>query len=196
LSHRGQASTSALPGPLRHFVDGLDELCAADVVDMDRVGRLLVELAADEAFFGPLIAQIPPGSPGSRWLVRPERGPRLVLVHRPDGVMGYTHSHRCWVGIAPVRGVETHQRWDAVPHADGVAELALADERALVQGDVATLVPPRDVHNHGHVVGSGPSPYSLILLGDDMLLFGREEYDQEQGTWRALAPGDPGRDNR
>jgi hypothetical protein len=54
----------------------------------------------------------------------------------------------------------------------------------------------RDVHNHGHVAGSGPSPYSLILLGDDMLLFDREEYDQERGTWRALAPGDPGRDNR
>jgi hypothetical protein len=28
--------------------------------------------------------------------------------------MGYTHSHRCWVGIAPVREVETHQKWDAV----------------------------------------------------------------------------------
>jgi hypothetical protein len=163
---------------------------------MDQVGRLLVELAADEAFFDPLIAQIPSGSPGSRWLVRPERGPRLVLVHRPDGVMGYTHSHRCWVGIAPVRGVETHQRWDAVCHTGGAAELHLANERALVQGDVATLVPPRDVHNHGHVVGSGPSPYSLILLGDDMLLFDREEYDPELGTWRALAPGDPGRDNR
>jgi hypothetical protein len=27
--------------------------------------------------------------------------------------------------------------------------------------------------------GSGPSPYSLILLGDDMLLFDREEYDPE-----------------
>ena len=196
MSHRGQTGTSALPGPLRRFVDGLDEFCSADVVDMDRVGRLLVELAADEAFFGPLIAQIPPGSPGSRWLVRPERGPRLVLVHRPDGVMGYTHSHRYWVGVAPVRGVETHQRWDAVRHPGGVAELRLADERALVQGDVATLVPPLDVHNHGHVVGSGPSPYSLILLGDDMLLFGREEYDQGLGTWRALAPGDPGRDNR
>jgi len=110
--------------------------------------------------------------------------------------MGYTHSHWCWVAIAPVRGVETHQRWDAVRQADGRAELRLADERALVRGDVATLVPPRDVHNHGHVAGSGPSPYSLILLGDDMLLFGREEYDPEQGTWRALAPGDPGRDNR
>jgi hypothetical protein len=26
---------------------------------------------------------------------------------------------------------------------------------------------------HGHVLGSGPSPYSLVLLGDDMLLFER-----------------------
>ena len=163
---------------------------------MDQVGRLLVELAADEEFFGPLIAQLPSRSPCSRWLIKPGRGPRLVLVHRPEAVMGYTHSHRCWVGIAPVRGVETHQRWDAVRHAGGRAELRLTDERALIHGDVATLVPPRDVHNHGHVAGTGPSPYSLILLGDDMLLFDREEYDPGRGTWRALAPGNPGRDNR
>ena len=185
-----------LAGPLRHFENQLNELRSADVLDMGKVGRLLVELAADEEFFAPLIADIPAAAPGDRWLIRPERGPRLVLVHRPDGVMGYTHSHHCWVGIAPVRGVETHQRWDAVRHDDGRAELSLADERALVRGDAATLVPPRDVHNHGHVAGSGPSPYSLILLGDDMLLFDREEYDPEAGTWRALAPGDPGRDNR
>jgi hypothetical protein len=56
--------------------------------------------------------------------------------------MGYTHSHRCWVGIAPVRGVETHQRWHAVCHQDGRAHLRLADQRALHRGDVATLVPP------------------------------------------------------
>ena len=138
-----QTGTSALPGPLRHFADRLDEVRSADVVDMNQVGRLLVELAADEEFFGPLIAQIPSGSPGSRWLIRPERGPRLVLVHRPEAVMGYTHSRRCWVGIAPVRGVETHQKWDAVRHADGQAELRFEDERALVRGDVATLMPPR-----------------------------------------------------
>jgi len=52
------------------------------------------------------------------------------------------------------------------------------------------------VHNHGHVRGTGPSPYSLILLGDDMLLFQREEYDPDLGTWQELAPGDPGRSNR
>jgi hypothetical protein len=194
--HGEQASTEALPGPLRHFANQLDELRSADVLDMDKVGRLLVELAADGEFFAPLIDQIPAASLGDRWLIKPERGPRLVLVHRPEGVMGYTHSHRCWVGIAPVRGVETHQRWDAVRHPGGRAELRLADERAMVRGDAATLVPPQDVHNHGHVGGSGPSPYSLILLGDDMLVFDREEYDPEQGTWQALAPGDPGRANR
>ena len=191
-----QTGNGGLPGPLRRFADRLAAVRSAEVADMDQVGRILVELAGDEEFFGPLIAQLPSGSPGSRWLIRPGRGPRLVLVHRPDGVMGYTHSHHCWVGIAPVRGVETHQRWDAVRHPGGRAELSLADERALVHGDVATLVPPRDVHNHGHVAGSGPSPYSLILLGDDMLRFDREEYDPERGTWRELAPGDPGRDNR
>jgi hypothetical protein len=196
VSDSGQLGTSALPGPLRHFTDRLDEVRSAEIFDIDQVGRVLVDLAADEEFFGPLTAQLPSGSPGSRWLIRPERGPRLVLVHRPEGVMGYTHSHRCWVAIAPVRGVETHQRWDAVRHAGGLAELRLAEERALVQGDAATLVPPQDVHNHGHIPGSGPSPYSLFLLGDDMLLFDREEYDPERGTWHALAPGDPGRDNR
>ena len=134
VSHGGQEGTSAWPGPLRHFADRLEEVRSAKILDMDQVGRVLVELAADEEFFGPLIAQLPSGSPGSRWLIRPGRGPRLVLVHRPEGVMGYTHSHRCWVGIAPVRGVETHQRWDAVRQAGGRAELRLADERALVRG--------------------------------------------------------------
>jgi predicted metal-dependent enzyme (double-stranded beta helix superfamily) len=191
-----EAGHGGLPGPLRQFADRIAEVRSADIVDMEQVGRVLVELAADEEFFRPLIAQLPAGLPGNHWLIKPERGPRLVLVHRPEGVMGYTHSHRCWVGIAPVRGVETHQRWDVVRQDGDRAELRLAEERALIRGDVATLVPPRDVHNHGHVVGSGPSPYSLILLGDDMLLFGREEYDPELGTCDALAPGDPGRDNR
>ena len=190
------STAAALPQPLRRFTAQLAEIRPGDYPDMERVGRFLVELTADTEFFAPLIADMPAAAPGSRWLIRPERGPRLVLVHRPEGVMGYTHSHRCWVGIAPVRGVETHQRWHAEAHEDGRADLRLADERALQRGDVATLIPPHDVHNHGHVRGTGPTPYSLILLGDDMLLFSRKEYDPGQGTWRALSPGDPGRSNR
>jgi hypothetical protein len=61
-SHGGQPGTGRLPWPLRHFADRLGEVRSADVVDMDQVGRLLAELAADEEFFAPLIAQIPSGS--------------------------------------------------------------------------------------------------------------------------------------
>jgi predicted metal-dependent enzyme (double-stranded beta helix superfamily) len=189
-------STGAFPGPLGHFMAQLDEVRAGDVPDMEQVGRLLVELAADEEFFGPLIAEMPADQAGGKWLVKPERGPRLVLFHRPDGVMAYTHSHHCWVAVAPVRGVETHQRWDAVRHEDGRAELRLADDRAMRHGDVATLTPPGDIHNHGHVLGTGPSPYSLILLGDNMYVYERREYDPGGGIWRTLAPGDPGRSHR
>jgi hypothetical protein len=189
-------STSAYPSPLRRFVAQLDELRSGGIPNMAKVGRLLVELAADKEYFTPLVAQIPAESPGVHWLAKPDRGPRLVLVHRPEGMMAYTHSHQCWVAIAPVRGVETHQHWNVVRHQNGRADFTLAGERALRRGDVATLIPPHDVHNHGHVLGSGPSPYSLILLGDDMLLFEREEYDPELGTWRGLAPGDPGRSHR
>ena len=189
-------STGDLPSPLRHFLAQLDELRSAGILDMDQVGRVLVELAADEEYLGPLIAEIPPGSPGGKWLVKPERGPRMVLFHRPEGVMAYTHSHHCWVAIAPVRGVETHQRWDAVRREGGQAELHLVDDRAMHRGDVAILTPPGDIHNHGHVLGSGPSPYSLILLADNMYLFERKEYDPERGTWQPLLPGDPGRSPR
>jgi hypothetical protein len=189
-------SSGALPSPLSGFAARLDELRAADVLAMDAVGRLLAELSADDEFFGPLIAGMPAASMDVQWLLKPERGPRLALVHRPEGVMAYTHSHGCWVGIAPVQGAETHQHWNVVQHEGGRAELSLAGERVLHRGDAATLVPPRDVHNHGHVIGTGPAPYTLVLLGDDMLVFERREYDPGGGTWRALAPGDPGQSNR
>ena len=67
----GQPGTGAWPGPLRHFADRLDEVRSAEVLDMDQVGRVLMELAADEEFFRPLIAQLPAAAPGSRWLIRP-----------------------------------------------------------------------------------------------------------------------------
>jgi len=46
----GQPGTSGLPGPLRRFADRLDQGRSAEFFDMDHVGRVLVELAADEEF--------------------------------------------------------------------------------------------------------------------------------------------------
>jgi len=77
----------------------LDEMRSGNTLDIDRVGRLLVEPAADEEYLGPLIAEIPSESPAGTWLGKPERGPRLVLFLRPEGVMAYTHSHHCWVAV-------------------------------------------------------------------------------------------------
>jgi len=173
-------SPGALPAPLRLFLDRLDQQRSGAAPDMNQPGRLLAELAADQEYFDPLIAGTPSGSFGVHGLIGPRRGGRLALVHRPGGVMACAHSHRRRVAIAPVRGVETHQRWHAVRHPGGRAELNLTREWALHPGYAATLIPPDDVHNHGHVTGTGP--HSLILLGDDMLAFEREEYEPELGT--------------
>jgi hypothetical protein len=60
-------SNGISPGPLRHLLAQLDELRPGDVPDMDKVGRLLVELASDQEYFAPLVARIPAGSPGVHW---------------------------------------------------------------------------------------------------------------------------------
>jgi hypothetical protein len=54
-------SSGDYPSSLRHFLAQLDELRSAGIPDMDQVGRLLVELAADEEYLGPLIAAQAPG---------------------------------------------------------------------------------------------------------------------------------------
>jgi hypothetical protein len=58
-------STSAVPGPVRHFLAGLDNLRPGEATDMDQVGRLLVELATDRELLNPLIAQMPAGRRGA-----------------------------------------------------------------------------------------------------------------------------------
>jgi hypothetical protein len=55
---------SVLPSPLRHFLAQLDEVRSVGILDMDQVGRVLVELAADEEYLGPLIAEMPSESAG------------------------------------------------------------------------------------------------------------------------------------
>ena len=60
-------TTGALPSPLRHFFTQLDELGPGGTPDMGKVGAALVELAADQEFFAPLIAQMPAGSPAVHW---------------------------------------------------------------------------------------------------------------------------------
>ena len=71
-----QTGNGGLPGPLRRFSDRLKEVRSADVVNMDQVGRVLVELAADEEFFAPLF---------DRQEYDPERGTWQALAPGDPG---------------------------------------------------------------------------------------------------------------
>lgn len=106
--------------------------------------------------------------------------------------MSAVHSHGTWVAISAVTGVETHRRWRVVERRGG-PDVELDEDRALHPADVATLLPPDDVHDHGHLVGRGAPAYALILLGDDQTRFTRMEWDLASGRHRVLRPGDGGR---
>ena len=173
---------------IRHFFEKI-----AGETDPAVVASLLAELACDEEYFRHLIAPIDPDSMGGLPMHVPDEGPRMFLMHRPRGVMSYVHSHGTWAAVAPVHGIETHRRYDVVEEAEpGRARLVVADERRLKPGEAAVVVPPHDIHSHGHLGGPEETPYTLIVTGEDQLRFARREYDLEAGTYRELPPGDFG----
>ena len=157
------------------------------------IGAALAVLASDADYFAPMIAQIDPGQMGGFPLHVPDRGPRLFFLHRPRGVMSAVHSHNTWIAVACIAGVETHRTFEVISlEPPEKASVVVSEERMLGPGDVVALSPPRDVHSHGHRVGFGDAPYSLILTGDDQLQFARREYDVPAGRFRDLPPGDFG----
>ena len=128
---------------------------------------------------------------GSLPIHAPERGPRLMIVHRPEGEMSAPHDHGTWVALAPIVGVETHRRYRA--SGEDHARLELLEERALVPADVVTLLPPDDIHDHGHIAGRGDAAHVLIMTGDDQTRYTRTEWDLATGRRRILGPGETGR---
>ena len=179
--------------PIRTFFDRAGAYLERP--DGDAIGRELAALANDGDYAAHLVSRLDEGTTGGLALHAPERGPRLLFVHRPEGVMSWTHSHSVWVALAPVHGLETHRRYDVRDLASppgGRARLEVAEERRLRQGDVVLMIPPDDVHSHGHERGHGLPPYTLILSGDDQFRYERAEYDLVQETRRTLVPGDRG----
>jgi predicted metal-dependent enzyme (double-stranded beta helix superfamily) len=186
--------TAALDTPVRQLFERIAGPVDRATPDLVAIGGALAELAADAGYFAGWIDRLGDRS-GSLAIHAPERGPRLMLVHRTEGQMSAVHSHGTWVAISPVAGVETHRRWRVRRDAgDGaVPTVELAEDRALAATETATLLPPDDVHDHGHLAGRGAPGYVLILLGDNQTRFVREEWDLATGRHRILQPGDGGR---
>lgn len=177
-----------MDGPVREFFERLEPLAAAPQPDMPAIGGLLVDLSRDSEYLDHHIERVREG--GGKPIYAPERGPRLLIVHRGEGQMGAIHSHKVWVAIAPIVGTETHRLYAV----GDKRKAALTEELHLdaQSREFATLLPPNDVHAHGHVRGIGDPAFCLILTGDNQVLFEREQYDSATGDCMPLPPGNAG----
>jgi predicted metal-dependent enzyme (double-stranded beta helix superfamily) len=185
-------TSPAVDRPIRDLLERIAGPAAASTPDLAAIGSALSALASDADYLGGWIARMGDRS-GALAMHAPERGPRLTLVHRPPGEMSAVHDHGTWVAISAIVGIETHRRWRVVEGAGAARRIELAEQLALEGGQVATLLPPDDVHDHGHLAGRGSPAHALILLGDDQTRFTRTEWDLATGRSRVLRPGDGGR---
>ncbi len=182
---------SGLDEPVLRLFERIAAPAAAAIVDLGSIGTALVELATDVDYLGRWVERLGDTS-GALPIHAPARGPRLMIVHRRQGEMGAVHDHATWVAISPIVGLETHRRYRIV----GVGQSArpeLAEALSMEPSDVATLLPPDDLHDHGHLAGHGLPAYVLIMTGDDQRRYTRNEWDLATGRHRILRPGDPGR---
>lgn len=159
--------------------------------DLVAIGVALAEFATDLDYLAPWVSRL--GGAGGLAIHAPAHGPRLLLVHRPEGGMSAVHDHGTWVALATIAGLETHRRYRRVDDGNGGPRPELVEEVALAAAQVTTLLPPDDIHDHGHLLGRGQPAHILVLTGDDQQLFTRTEWDLATGRRRTLRPGAPGR---
>ncbi len=191
LVDRGRSGLDGLDGPVRTLFERIAGPAATATPDLPAIGAALVGLAADVDYLAPWIARLGPGG-GGLPIHAPERGPRLSIVHRPEGQMGAVHDHGTWVAVSPIVGLETHRHY-RVSGQGSAARPELVETLSLVPTQLTTLLPPDDLHDHGHLAGHGRPAYTLIMTGDDQTRFTRNEWDLATGRHRLLKPGDGGR---
>lgn len=157
------------------------------VAFIEGVRSAVLRLASDSEYWARKIDDVP-----LQHLHWPDFGPRLAVVHRTHGRMSAIHSHGVWVALVPLRGVETHRTYRAAP-GFATPTARFAEERRLVagSGEMVTLLPPHDIHSHGHRRGSGPWPHTLVVLGDDHLRRDRWEFDAATGRGTPIPAGIP-----
>jgi predicted metal-dependent enzyme (double-stranded beta helix superfamily) len=182
-----------LDRPLRALLERIAAPAAMDPPDLPAIGGALVDLASDIDYMRAWVERLG-GEPGARNLAlqAPADGPRLMMVHRPEGQMSAVHDHGTWVAIASVEGIETHRRYQSATNGS-VPRIELVEALELGPAQGATLLPPDDIHDHGHIAGRGDPAYVLIMTGEDQTRFTRNEWDLATGRHRILHPGEQGR---
>jgi hypothetical protein len=180
-----------LDGPVRALFERIAGPAAATDPDLGAIGTALLDLASDLDYVQLWVDRLGDRS-GVIRIHAPEQGPRLMIVHRREAEMGAVHDHATWVAISPVVGLETHRRYRVVGEGSA-ARPEVAETLALEPAQVTTMLPPDDLHDHGHLAGHGRPAHVLIMTGDDQTRFLRNEWDLATGRHRILRPGDAGR---
>lgn len=187
----GQRGDSAeRDDPVRRLLERIAAPAALSIPDLLAIGAALAELAADVDYVTGWADRLGDRD-GLLPIHAPARGPCLSIVHRRAGNMSAVHDHGTWVALSPISGLETHRRYRLVNGYEGRPEIAGVD--SLGPAQVVTLLPPDDVHDHGHLAGHGAPAYALVLTGDDQTRFERHEWDPATGRHRVLRAGDLGR---
>jgi len=181
---------TALDDPVRQLLERIAAPAAQAVPDLKAIGAALTDLAADVEYVRSWAERLGERT-GLLRIHAPARGPRLTIVHRLAGQLSAVHDHGTWVALSPISGLETHRRYRLPDGPDSRPEIAEVSSLAAAQ--VTTLMPPGDIHDHGHLAGIGEPAYVLILTGDDQTRFERHEWDPATGQHRVLQPGQSGR---
>jgi predicted metal-dependent enzyme (double-stranded beta helix superfamily) len=187
----GNEGLAGLDQPVRSLFERIAGPAAKADPDLVSIGAALVDLAADLDYLTRWVERLGDVS-GLLVIHGPALGPRLTLVHRLEGQMGAVHDHGVWVALSPIVGLETHRRYRVVGEGPA-ARPEVAEALALEPPQLATLLPPDDLHDHGHLAGHGTPAYVLIMTGDDQTRYTRNEWDLATGRHRVLRPGDGGR---
>ncbi len=179
-------------GPVRALFERIAGPAADPAApDLAAIGAALVAFAGELDYVLRWVERLGETN-GALPIHAPQRGPRLTIVHRPRGEMGAVHDHGTWIALSPIVGVETHRRYQVLGEGTA-ARPHVVESLALAPTQLATLLPPDDLHDHGHLIGNGEPSHTLILAGDDQSLNTRNEWDPATGRHRFLLPGDRGR---
>jgi predicted metal-dependent enzyme (double-stranded beta helix superfamily) len=154
----------------------------------DDVEAVVTAALTDRDYWQELVDEL--GEVPGRQLHWPDTGVRVVVTHRKNGQMSPIHSHECWVALTPLQGVETHRLYQTL--GGPKSPVSLVEERHLQRNALVTLIPPNDIHSHGHPRSEHQPGHTLIVLGDAQEKFLRYEYDPITGEPSPLPPGQMG----
>jgi predicted metal-dependent enzyme (double-stranded beta helix superfamily) len=186
-------------GRIERFAESVDTLLrerAPDAALVPRIARLLEPLVAEGDWLPASVSEPVPGRPYSQYLLHlaPDSSWSFVSFVWPAGSSTPVHDHGCWGVVGVYQGEETETAFRLVEgeREAGPVTLEPRATRVMRVGDVATIVPPDDVHQVSNR-GAGTA-ISLHVYGSNIGLQERHTFDRETGAVKRFVSGyDPPR---